>query len=122
MLVPLAIAEEQTLEEFVKESCAEDKEKFCNQVAPGEGRMLACAYAHEDKLSGKCSHALYLAAEALDQAINKLHHIAEACNNDIEAHCANVKEGNGRILSCLKHNIGDISPNCKTVMDQAGVM
>ena len=49
----------------VKSACAADQAKYCSQVTPGNpDRMLACAYAHEDKLSGQCSYALYQAAAA----------------------------------------------------------
>ena len=38
----------------------------CKDVTPGEGRILACLYAHGDKLSGKCEYALYDAAIQLE--------------------------------------------------------
>ena len=28
--------------------------KFCGQVTPGEGRLVLCMMAHEDKVSNKC--------------------------------------------------------------------
>ena len=38
-------------------------ETYCKDVTPGDGRILACLYAHGDKLSGQCEYALYDAAE-----------------------------------------------------------
>ncbi len=37
----------------------DDLETYCKNVTPGEQRILACLYAHEDKLSGRCVYALY---------------------------------------------------------------
>jgi Cysteine rich repeat len=38
----------------VRESCSSELSQYCAEVAPGEGRLLACLYAHGDKLSGQC--------------------------------------------------------------------
>ena len=114
-----ALADEKTILEHVREACKADKEKFCTQVTPGDTeRMLACAYAHEDQLSGQCSHALYQAAAALEAAIAALNYIAKECKGDVEAHCANVKMGEGRILNCLNDNRDKISANCNTALDE----
>ena len=76
----------------VSEACAEDKAKFCSQVTPGNPeRMLACAYAHEDKLSGQCSYALYQAASAMEQAAAALNYLAESCQGDVQNLCGDVK-------------------------------
>jgi len=42
-------------------------ETYCKAVTPGEGRILACLYAYQDKLSGKCEYALYNAAVRLER-------------------------------------------------------
>lgn len=114
-----AIAGEKTMLEHVREACKEDKEKFCSQVTPGDTeRMLACAYAHEDQLSGQCSYALYQAASALEAAVEALRYLATECKSDVEAHCANVKMGKGRILNCLNDNSDKLSSSCKTALDE----
>ena len=66
LLVPMPGAwageEAQTGEDLVEhliEACEPEIETYCSQVTPGEGRLLACAYAHQDKLSGRCEFALY---------------------------------------------------------------
>ena len=58
-----AHAENMTMKEYLQEACKEDIKNYCSNVTPGEGRLLACAAAHEDKLSGQCSYALYQAAD-----------------------------------------------------------
>ena len=38
----------------VLEGCSSELTQHCAEVTPGEGRLLACLYAHGDKLSGQC--------------------------------------------------------------------
>ena len=54
----------------VREGCSPELTRYCAEVTPGEGRLLACLYAHGDKLSGQCEFALYDAAARLERAIN----------------------------------------------------
>ncbi len=80
--------------------------------------MLACFYAHEDKLSGKCEYALYSAAAQLDQAVSALNYLAGQCENDIVSLCANVEMGEGRILDCLAAQEEAVSAECKAAIAQ----
>jgi len=102
----------------VVEGCDVEIEAYCSQVSPGEGRMLACFYAHEDKLSGKCEYALYSAAAQLDQAVSALNYLAGQCENDIVSLCANVEMGEGRILDCLAAQEEAVSAECKAAIAQ----
>ena len=58
---------QDSLVDNVLEACKVDLESFCSQVTPGQGRLLHCAAAHEDKLSGQCNYALYQAASVMEQ-------------------------------------------------------
>jgi len=118
VVISTAYAEEQTLQEYVQEACKQDKEKFCSRVTPGEGRLLACAAAHEDQLSGQCSHALYEAAEVLEKVVQTIKYIAYQCKDDIKAWCGNVKLGEGRILTCLDKNSSKLADSCQTALVQ----
>lgn len=42
----------------VQNECGEDLDKFCKDVAPGEGRILNCLERNESHLSQKCQTAL----------------------------------------------------------------
>ena len=53
----------------VQKGCATEIEDFCSQVTLGDGRLLACFYAHEDKITGQCQYALYNAAAQLEHAL-----------------------------------------------------
>jgi len=121
-LLPAAGAHaEDSLMEYVTKACEADIKQYCSQVTPGEGRLLHCAAAHEDKLSGQCSYALYQAASLLEQLSAAIVYVGTECKADIEKFCASVEAGEGRILSCLEANKAQVSDGCKqAVKDTAG--
>jgi hypothetical protein len=102
----------QGIVETVEQGCAAEIESFCSQVSPGEGRLLACFYAHEDKLSGQCQYALYSASAKLDQAVSALNYVATQCEDDLMTHCADVQIGEGRVLECLRAHADSVSAAC----------
>ena len=65
------------LGEQVLDGCNTELARFCAEVTPGEGRLLACLYAHGDKLSGQCDYALYNAAVRLERAIDAITYVAQ---------------------------------------------
>ena len=71
----------------VESGCAAEIENYCSQVTVGEGRLLACFYAHEDKLSGQCQYALYTASAELEHAVSALNYVAGQCQADIVELC-----------------------------------
>lgn len=97
----------------VETGCAAEIESYCSQVTIGEGRLLACFYAHEDKLSGQCQYALYTASAELEHAVSALNYVAGQCQADIVNLCANVQAGEGRILECLDSHKETVSAPCK---------
>jgi hypothetical protein len=112
---------QDSLLEYVLASCEADIEQYCSQVTPGEGRLLHCAAAHEDKLSGQCSYALYQAASLLEQLSMAIVYVAESCETEIETLCGEVKAGEGRILACLEENGESLGEPCmKALTDTVG--
>ena len=107
----------QDLVEEVEKGCAVEIEKFCSQVMPGQGRMLACFYAHEDKLSGQCQFTLYDASAQLERAVSALNYVAGECEDDIAAHCASVQLGEGRVVECLKSKSDVVTASCSQAMN-----
>ena len=112
----------QSLVEHVRQSCNTELTTYCSQVTPGENRLLACIYAHGDKLSGQCEKALYDAAAALERAINTIAYVANQCRTDIESKCAQIQPGQGRIAQCLAANKSSLSPPCTQAMTEVGAM
>ena len=111
MLVSNVIAA-QDLVETVANGCEKELTSYCSQVTPGEGRILACLYAHSDKLSGKCEFALYDAAVQLERFVAALSYLANECDEDLDKFCTGVAAGEGRLLKCLGDNSEKISARC----------
>jgi hypothetical protein len=111
----------QNLVETVAEGCKTELETYCKAVSPGEGRVLACLYAYQDKLSGKCEYALYDAAVRLERAVAALSYVANECEADLKAHCAGVRAGEGRLLQCLEKNEAKVSTRCKGALKDVGL-
>ena len=119
MLVSNAIAA-QDLVETVANGCEKELTSYCSQVTPGEGRILACLYAHSDKLSGKCEFALYDAAVQLERFVAALSYLANECDEDLDKFCTGVQVGEGRVLKCLDDNSEKISKRCTQALKDVG--
>ena len=111
----------QSLVETVANGCKTEIEKHCGQVTPGEGRVLACLYAHEDKLSSKCEYALYDAAVQLERAVAALSYVANECDEDLEKYCSSIAPGEGRLLDCLEKHDKKVSGRCKQALKDVGL-
>jgi hypothetical protein len=114
---PTALAQESLLE-YVHQSCEADISKFCDQVTPGDGRLVYCIAAHEDKVSSQCTTAFYNAADALEALLATVVYIAESCFEDIEAYCADTPMGEGRILACLEAHDDEVSATCRSTVTE----
>ena len=101
----------------VLDGCNSELTQYRAEVTPGEGRLLACLYAYEDKLSGQCEHALYDAAARLERAIT---YVANECRAELETHCASVEVGEGRVAQCLKDHAAELSPGCNQALTDVG--
>jgi hypothetical protein len=112
---------EGSLADEVKEGCKAELASHCKEVTPGEGRLLACLYAFEDKLSARCEYALYDASARLERAVAALSYAATECKSDIEKHCAAVAPGEGRIATCLKKQGDKLSKRCRQAFEDVGL-
>ena len=104
------------LETFAK-GCEKELKTYCSDVQPGEGRLLACLYAHNDQISGRCEYAVYDAAAQLEQAIAAITYVASECNDDLQTLCADVEVGEGRVIECMEKNKEKLSQRCKQAID-----
>jgi hypothetical protein len=110
-----------TLADDLKKACNKELTTFCKGVPQGEGRILACLYAFEDRVSDKCVYALYDASLQLEKAVAALKFAASECKGDLDKFCANVKPGEGRGLACLYKNEKALSQPCKDALKQTGL-
>jgi hypothetical protein len=115
------VSAQQALIETVANGCKTEIESYCKTVTPGEGRVLACLYAHQDKLSGKCEFALYDAAVRLERAVAALSYAANECEDDLDKYCQGVQAGEGRLLECIDKNETKVSSRCKQALKDVGL-
>jgi hypothetical protein len=92
--------------------CKADVQKFCKDVKPGGGRIIACLKEHESDLSPECKAA---GAKAKD----KMSEAKEACKGDLDKYCKGVQPGQGRLVKCLADNKDKLSGSCKGVIENA---
>jgi hypothetical protein len=98
--------------ETVEAACAADIDKFCGNVTRGEGRVIVSMRAHDDKLSRRCQFALYRVSRNLEGALDRVERVADACWNDIQAHCQDADS----IARCVMEEGPTLSPACKSVV------
>ena len=116
-IASLATAQEDVVEQALA-VCQPEIESYCSQVTPGDGRLLACFIAHEDKLSGECGWALYEAMDEVEAFVAAVAYVAESCWDDIVEHCSEVEMGEGRVAVCLVEHEGEVSTGCKAAMEE----
>ena len=116
-----APAQQKGLADMVADGCKAEIGFYCKNVTPGEARVVACLYAHEDKLSNRCEYAIYDAATQLQRAVNALAYAASECRDDLKAYCSDIAPGEGRLVQCLDKNKDKISARCKQAQKDVGL-
>lgn len=96
----------------LKASCESDVQSYCSKVTPGEGRLLLCMMAHEDKISDKCYASLLDAGDAIELTVSSVQRAVDVCEKDIGTLCGKVEAGGGKIAQCLIDNMAKLSAPC----------
>jgi hypothetical protein len=107
--------------DIVAEGCKAELEAYCKDVTPGEGRVIACLYAYNDKLSNRCEYALYDASSQLQREVEAMAYAANECRDDLKTYCSNIQPGEGRLLQCLDKNKDKVSARCKQAKKDIGL-
>ncbi len=90
------------------EPCRVEMDKFCKDVAAGEGRVLKCLQAHNQDLSDACKAYVNTAAQYV------------ACVDDVMRLCPNTQPGGARGMKCLRTHQGELSDECKRELSKSG--
>lgn len=106
----------------LENACAPDIRKYCRDVTPGEGRMIYCMQAHEDKISAKCAYELGETAQRAQAVSDLLRDGVIACKAEISGVCGKVQPGQGRIAGCLIENKSTASKDCVEALQKVETM
>lgn len=106
----------------LESACAKDIKKYWSTVTPGEGRMIYCMQAHEDKISAKCAFELGEAATSVQTATDALKDAVMACKAEINSVCGKTVPGRGRIAACLLANRSTASSGCAEALKKIEAM
>jgi Golgi apparatus protein 1 len=102
----------------LESACAKDIKKYCTTVTPGEGRMIYCMQAHEDKISLQCAYELEESASTVQTAADTLKDAILACKAEITGVCGKTVPGQGRIAACLMANRSAASKSCEEAIQR----
>ena len=110
---------QQSIVAEVNQQCANELKTYCKGVTLGDGRVAACLYAYEDKLSMACAVAVYRGAEDLFKASANLEVYANQCSSDLMQYCSTVQPGGGRLYECIKKNKATLTDTCRAGLKKA---
>ena len=108
--------------EKLEKSCAKDIKKYCRTVTPGEGRMIYCMQAHEDKISARCAFELGDTSTSVQTSADTLKDAVIACKAEISGVCGKILPGQGRIAACLIANKSAASTGCAEAIQKVEAM
>ena len=98
-------------------ACSGDVERFCPDVQAGGGRIVKCLREHTPELSQPCKDALARMGRGGGQ-MRQRPPWAKSCEADVTKLCQGVARGGGRIHACLESHRSEVSPDCRTALDQ----
>lgn len=96
--------------------CEQDAKKYCSTVTPGNGRILTCMQAHEDKISKECRYSINRASYLISKLALTVGYVANQCIADAQKLCGDVEPGEGRIISCLAQNQSKLDTGCSNAL------
>ncbi len=94
-------------------ACAGDYAKYCDGVAPGRGRIVACLNDNAEKLSQQCFSAL--AKQGLAMAS-----VLRICRSDYEKQCGAAPRGLSWGIACLVEKRATLSNECRALIEAHG--
>jgi hypothetical protein len=95
-------------------ACQADVEKLCKDVKPGEGRIFSCLAKHMGEVSAGCRAAAHAGHQVFHGGMTS---IADACREDAERLCSDVKRGGGSLVACLGNQKVALAPACRAVVE-----
>ena len=106
-------------QQVIRSNCGKELKAYCAGVPEGRGRLVACLYARENKLSAKCGEAVSASLERLGTALGALANVQRVCEPDARRLCNGMVAGNGNLVGCLTTAKRSVSAQCNATLDAA---
>jgi hypothetical protein len=100
--------------------CAEDIVKFCKDAKPGA--VMDCLEQHERELTDACrTYEAKMGGKKVEmrEEVRRLKIFRDACKEDMDKFCSDVKPGQGGIEKCLSTHEGKLSAPCRERLNAA---
>ena len=110
---------QESIAEMVLNSCKPELVNYCSKATPGRGRIVACLYAHSNKLSNQCSLSIEIGVVQLNMILSAVSHVIDQCEADLDKHCGDVEIGGGKMYQCMSKNKDNLKPQCKAAFLRA---
>jgi hypothetical protein len=103
----------------IKANCGKELKAQCQGVKDGKARLLACLYAHEDRLSKRCGQTVVVSLTRLGIMLGALANVQRVCEPEVKRLCDGVIAGNGNLIGCLSAKRKEVSEQCNLALDAA---
>jgi hypothetical protein len=103
----------------IQANCSKELKSQCKSVSAGRGRLLACLYAYESKLSARCGNVVMGSIDRLGEALTALANVRRVCQGDADRLCHGVVAGDGNLIGCLTQARKVVSSQCNATLDAA---
>lgn len=97
-------------------ACGDDLGKLCKDVQPGRGALIKCLHDNRDQLSQSCKDFMAKSRQHFMAHHPRMAAAIKACQADRQKLCGDVKEGEGRVIACMKQHESELSDACKAAM------
>ncbi len=120
-VIPLGEADAQNPVMDALKGCSKEINAYCSSVTLGDGRLVSCIKAHEDKLSNDCIYAANRAGYWVSVLARTLTYVASQCQADALKYCPDVQLGEERVLNCLRENQANLNQYCGLALKDIGM-
>jgi len=118
-----ATADEKLIARAIK-SCESDITANCPHVKMGEGRIMGCLLANDDKISTNCGMALNEVTLNIEKVKAQADEVFRACEADRETFCPTAYWGEGEVVQCLlkqSRTVEGASLGCRYALEKHGI-
>eukprot|EP00899_Mesostigma_viride_P022799 jgi/Mesvir1/3703/Mv14989-RA.1 len=108
-------AQDIRFDEPLADACYEDRTRLCENIAPGNARVIRCLQDLRDQLSYECRATLFDQEVRMAEDIDFQFPMKQACQKEIGTFCKGVPHGHARVIACLRDHVNDMemSTECK---------